>query len=358
MAGKITVRELAKELGMAPSTVHRALSGHPSVSLNTRRKVLRASQEKGYLLPIHEKGNIAIIIPAFLVKGYLSCLLPCLEAELHDRGFRILVVSETDVALLGDRMFDGIISLVWKKGFEKLLPQKFSIPTIILNGPANPMENIPNIGSDNSAGIRMALEYLQSRGCRKIFYLSTPNVNDVPDATERLAAFRQFCLKTGQDYDALHLEFFSTKIEKKMPLILKTKPDACFCASETFAAKVGALLKAAGKRIPEDISLMGLEDDYANEIFTPPITAIRQNFEQIAEMAADQIAAACRDKIPPRGGLIPFTLIERQSVRKPDDKGSNGVCPDGSSCRPSGFSTALPDRKNQQSRCRGKFRRK
>ena len=315
MTKRISIKKLADELNLAPSTVHRALSGHPSVSLNTRRKVLRASQEKGYLLPIHEKGNIAIIVPDFFVKGYLGCLLPCLGAEFHRRGFRLLIVSEADIPLLGDRMFDGIISLVWKKGFEKLLPQKFSIPTIILNGPANPMENIPNIRSDNPAGIRSALEYLHSRGCRKIFYISTPYVNDVPDAAERLAAFRQFCLKTGQDYDTLHLEVISSEIERKFPLILKAKPDACFCASETFAPKVGQLLKTAGKRIPEDISLMGLEDNYANEIFTPPISSIRQNFERIAEMAADQIAAACRDKIPPRGGLIPFTLIERESVR-------------------------------------------
>ena len=322
MTKKISIKKLADELKLAPSTVHRALSGHPSVSLNTRRKVLRASQEKGYLLPIHGTGNIAIIVPDFSVKGYLGCLLPHLNTEIHRRGFRMLVVSKADIALLGDRMFDGIISLVWEKGFEKLLPQRFSIPTIILNGPANPMENIPNIRSDNSAGIRSALDYLQSRGCRRIFYISTPYVNDVPDAAERLAAFRQFCLKTGQDYNTLHLEVLSNEIEKYFPFILNAKPDACFCASESFAVKVGQLLKAAGKRIPQDISLMGLEDDYANAVFSPPITSIRQNFEKIAEMAADQITAACRNKIPPRGGLIPFQLIERESVRKPARKSS------------------------------------
>lgn len=115
------------------------------------------------------------------------------------------------------------------------------------------------------------------------------------------------------------MKIFSNEIERNFPLILKANPDACFCACESFAVKVGQQLKAAGKRIPKDISLMGLEDGYANECFTPPITAIRQDFERIAEMAADQIAAACRDKIPPRGGLIPFTLIERESVRKPAD---------------------------------------
>ena len=141
----------------------------------------------------------------------------------------------------------------------------------------------------------------------------------MPDAAERLAVFRQFCLKTGQDYDTLHLELGWDGLEKILPRVLNAEPDACFCASETFAVKVGALLKAAGKRIPEDISLMGLEDGYANEIFTPPITAIRQNFEQIAATAAAQIVSACQDKIPPQGSLIPFTLIERESVRKPEN---------------------------------------
>jgi LacI family transcriptional regulator len=215
-------------------------------------------------------------------------------------------------------MIDGIVSVVWKEGLEKLLPQDFAIPILTLNAASNTLENIPRIMSDPH-GIWQALEYLRNRGCRKILYLSTPDTANVPDAAERLAEFRKFCLKTGQDYDTLHLEFGWDGLEKILPRILNAEPDACFCASETFAVKVGALLKAAGKRIPEDISLMGLEDGYANACFSPPITAIRQNFEQIAATAAAQIVSACQDKIPPRGGLIPFTLIERESVRKPEN---------------------------------------
>ena len=320
MAKKISIRKLAAELDLAPSTVHRALSGHPSVSLDTRRRVLRASQKKGYLLPIHDKGNIAVIVPSFSFSGYLECLLPRLEAEFHRRGFRLMLIAEPDIAMLGDRMFDGIVSLVWKEGLEKLLPQSFSIPIIILNGAANAMENVPRIMSDPK-GIRQALEYLRSRGCRRIFYISTIT-DKTPDAAERLAEFRRFCLDTGQNYEALHLELNGFEIERKIPLVLNADPDACFCASEAFSVKVGKVLKAAGKRIPKDISLMGLEDSHANACFTPPVTAIRQNFEQIAEMAADQIVSACQKKVPPQGGLVPFTLIERQSVRRPKGKRS------------------------------------
>ena len=321
MSGKLTIRKIAAELSLSRSTVHRALSGHPNVRPETRRKVLNAAQKNGYAFPGHEDRNIAVIVPSFNFSGYLGCLLQCLEMEFHRRGFKIQLIPEPDIALLSNYMIDGIVSVVWEKGLEKLLPQDFAIPILTLNAASNTLENIPRIMSDPH-GIWQALEYLRNRGCRKILYLSTPDTANVPDAAERLAVFRQFCLKTGQDYDTLHLEFSWDGLEKILPRILNAEPDACFCASETFAVKVGALLKAAGKRIPEDISLMGLEDGYANACFSPPITAVRQNFEQIAATAAAQIVSACQDKIPPRGGLIPFTLIERESVRKTARKSS------------------------------------
>ena len=80
--------------------------------------------------------------------------------------------------------------------------------------------------------------------------------------------------------------------------------------------KIGQLLKAAGFRIPEDISLMGLEDSRSNASFTPPITAIRQDFERISAVAAEDIFQAVVYGIRPQNARIPFLLIERESVRK------------------------------------------
>ena len=320
MSGKITIRKLASELGMAASTVHRALTGHPNVRTETRRKVLRAAQKKGYLPPLHEKRNIAVIVPSFLFGGYLESLLFCLETEFHNRGFRLLLISEPDIALLGDLMIDGIVSLVWKEGLEKQLPLNFAIPVLTINAASNTLENVPRIISDPK-GIRMALEYLHRRGCRRIFYLSTDTENS-PDAAERLEEFRKFCLRTGQDFEKFHLEHRNPELEAELPFIMKAEPDACFCASETYAVRLGQLLKERGLHIPQDISLMGLEDTRGNASFTPPITAIRQNFEQMAAVAAENIAGRINAGIPMKGGKIQFTLIERESVRDPEDPAS------------------------------------
>ena len=320
MADKITIRKLAAELKMSPATVYRALSGFPNMRQETRRAVLKAAHRKGYLLPVHEKRNIAIIVPSFAFSGYLECLLLCLENEFHSRGFHLELIPTPDISLLGDHMFDGIVSLEWDEGLEKMLPQNFAIPILTINAASNTLENIPRIISDPK-GIRMALDYLYDRGCRKIFYFGTHTKNS-PDAAERLEEFRQFCLKTGQDFEKFHLEHRNPELEAELPYILKAGPDACFCACETFAVKLGHLLKKAGLRIPQDISLMGLEDLYGNECFTPPITAIRQNFEQIAAAAAENIAGKITAGIPMKGCRIPFTLIERESVRSPEDPAS------------------------------------
>ena len=237
-----------------------------------------------------------------------------------NRGFRLLLIPEPDIALLGDLMIDGIVSLVWKEGLEKLLPLNFAIPVLTINAASNTLENVPRIISDPK-GIRMALEYLHRRGCRRIFYLSTVTENS-PDAAERLEEFRQYCLRTGQDFEPLHLEHRNPELEAELPFILKAEPDACFCASETYAVRLGQLLKARGLRIPQDISLMGLEDTRGNASFTPPITAIRQNFEQMAAVAAENIAGKINAGIPMKGGKVPFTLIERESVRDPEDPAS------------------------------------
>ena len=313
MSDKLTIQKLAKELSLSRSTVHRALTNHQNVHPETRQKVLHAALKEGYMRHGYGKRNIAILVPSFKFSGYLDFLLQYLEEEFHRRGCMIELISMKDIELLGNYMFDGILSLAWKKGMEKTLPQKFAVPIITINASSNMLESVPAIMSDPH-GIRLALDYLHRRGCRRIFFIAGITEN-IPDAALRLEEFRQFCMEIGQDFESMHRE--CDKPEDIVSAIVEAKPDACFCAGENYAARVGLQLKKAGLRIPEDISLMGLESNLVNECFTPPITAVSQNFEQIAEIAAESMYQAIVNGIPPRCATIPFRLIERESVRKP-----------------------------------------
>ena len=170
MSDKITIRKLAAELSLSRSTVHRALAGLPEIRPEVRRKILKTAQKKGYILPGPRKRNIAILVPYFRFSGYPEELLRCLEKEFHCRGFRLEMISHHDIDMLEDYMFDGIVSLIWGKKMEKILPQKFVVPIITINAPSNMLESVPVIMSDPH-GIRQALDYLYNRGCRKISFV-------------------------------------------------------------------------------------------------------------------------------------------------------------------------------------------
>ena len=311
---KMTVRTIAKALGVAHSTVHRALSGKDSVSLKKRRRIIQYAQEHGYSLPLNNNCNIAIVVPHFYIFGYLARVLFHLENELYRHGYRMILISEKNVEILKDHMFAGIISAVWQESRVLKLPQEYSIPIISLNAASSMVENIALVAS-GSDGISLALKFLHSQGCRKIFYVG-PSVDKNPIEKEKLEEFRKFCNTHSLKFNNMHRSVTFAKIATVIPDILSSGSDAVFCASETYAFNIGRLLQKHNVRIPEDISLMGMEMEELNTNFDPPITAISQDFENLAKSAVEMLIAAIEDKSSVKNIRIPCKLIKRASVKQ------------------------------------------
>ena len=256
MTERNTIRAIAAELGIAPATVYRVLSGRGSAALETRRRVIRCARRRGYSLPTRKSGNVAVVVSGFRFVGYLGNLLRHLESALHEAGFRIQLIPESDLGVLDDCSFDGVVFLDWESGEVLKLPEKYSLPVVSLNAAWSIQENIPLVASEKS-GIELALRYLRRHGCLRIFFLGT-ELAENPIAQERLETFRAFCARSGQPFDRMHLAVRGAEVAATVPAILAAKADGVFCASETFAFLLGRALREAGVRIPEDISLMGM----------------------------------------------------------------------------------------------------
>ena len=313
MTAKNTIRAIAAELGIAPATVYRVLSGHGSAALETRRRVIRCARRRGYSLPTRKSGNVAVVVSGFRFFGYLGSVLQHLESALHEAGFRIQLIPESDLGVLDDRSFDGVIFLDWKSGEVLKLPEKYSLPVVSLNAAWRIQENIPLVASEKS-GIELALRYLRRHGCMRIFFLGTAPPTD-PITKERLETFRAFCAGSGQPFDRMHLSLPDDEMETAVSAILAAKADGVFCASETYAFRLGRVLRKAGIRIPEDISLMGMEDRELNSLFEPPITAVGQDFAGLAKAAVEELVRAM-NSLPTKNVRVPCILIERASVKK------------------------------------------
>ena len=313
MTGKNTIRAIAAELGMAPATVYRVLSGHGSAALETRRRVIRCARRRGYSLPTRKSGNVAVVVSGFRFFGYLGTLLKQLESALHAAGFRIQLIPESDLAVLDDRTFDGVIFLDWESGEVLKLPEKYFLPVVSLNAAWSLQENIPLVASDRS-GIELALRYLWRHGCKRIFFLGT-ELAENPIAQERLETFRAFCARSGQPFAGMHLALPVREVKSAVPAIRAAQADGVFCASETYAFHLGRALREAGVRIPEDLSLMGMEDPELNPVFDPPITAVGQDFAGLAAAAVGELVRAMNSQ-PMKNVRVPCILFERESVKK------------------------------------------
>ena len=309
-----SIRKIAKALNLAPATVFRALSNNSNVAIETRRKIISYATKVGYRLPNHNCKSIAIVVPHFNFTGYVSKMLPELEKSLHQRNYNILIIPEQDLQVLNDHMFDGIISMVWNEGKILQLPKQNPIPVVALNAAFNVSENIPLVASDKN-GFQIALEYLKKHGCKRIFFIGA-KVDKNPIEKEKLQEFQKFCEANGQNFEKLHRSVRFNEVTTVLQDILNANADGVFCGSETYAFSLGIAMKASGIKIPEDISLLGMEIADLNTAFTPTITALSQDFSALAEEAVKMLVGEIEDKIPGFEIRVPMKLIERDSVQK------------------------------------------
>ena len=309
----VTIRKIAEKTGVSPSTVYRALSGDNSVSVENRRRIIACAYANHYTLPGHYCRNIAILVPHFKFYGYLGSMLAYLEKALHDKNYRIQLIPESDLAVLGDHMFDGIITMVWLEGDVLTLPREYDIPIVSLNAAFSALENISLVASEKN-GILKALIYLKQHGCRRIFFVGTLTDKN-PIESERLECFRQFCSDNSLNFDIMHRSVCAADVESVLPNILAAEADGVFCASETYSFRIGNAMQKNGIIIPRDISLMGLEAEELNTSFKPAITAIRQDFEKLAESTVKVLTQAIEKHYPVQNIRVPYTLVERESVK-------------------------------------------
>ena len=138
-----------------------------------------------------------------------------------------------------------------------------------------------------------------------------------PNCGTRIEGSGAFCSGCGQPFENMHLSLPADGMETAVSAILAAQADGVFCASETYAFLLGREFRKAGVRIPEDVSLMGMEDPELNTFFEPPITAVGQDFGGLARAAVEELVRAI-GSLPTKNIRVPCLLFERESVANPD----------------------------------------
>ena len=331
-----TLEQVAELAGVSRATASRAINGGQRVSPQAQAAVDAAVRRLGYQpnraarsLVTRRTNSMAVVVPepderVFtdpFFAGTLRGVSRVLDAA--DQQLVLLIARpghsrDRTVRYLSSRHVDGAI--VTSHHREDRLAERLAeigLPCVFVGRPQIGADQVTYVDVDNEAGGRMATELLIERGCRRIGTVAGPA--DMAAAVDRLEGWRQALRAAGLPDDAwVHDDFTEPGGEAATRGLLARHPDldGLFAASDLMA--VGALkaLGDAGRRVPDDLALVGYDNFQVAERATPPLTTMHNPIIEMAERAASMLLEQIERGGPgePMRVVYPARLVRRESA--------------------------------------------
>ena len=308
---KTRLTDLAAELGCSVAAVSYALNDRPGVSEKLRERVRELVRERNYE-PLRPRIAVLMTDAGLSLGFYMFSLLNSLRGEAKRRGHQLLIVSRNDLSLLEDRMVSGALSLDFMHEIGRLFPKLKNMPLVCLNDLPNTLENVSTVHSDDEEGIRRALDYLVDRGHRRIGLFCAASLSG-DDRLKPFLAYRRFGTEVELHVEPLEFHHKST-VACRMEAMLEHKVTAILVSGERYGMEAYGALARLGKRIPEDVSVIGWENPGFSEHQIPPMTSLEQDFRGIASAAFDMLEKKISGE-QTGNVFIPYKFHIRGSVR-------------------------------------------
>ncbi|MFJ5137706.1 LacI family DNA-binding transcriptional regulator [Streptomyces sp. NPDC088707] len=335
--GRPTLEEVAARAGVGRGTVSRVINGSPRVSEQAKAAVERAVAELGYVpnraaraLAGSRTDAVALVIPEtearLFAEPYFLDIIRGVSSELADADKQLLLTlirSEQErqrfEQYLAAQRVDGVL-LVSVHASDPLPDQvrALGLPAV-LNGRRTEDERVAFVDSDNTGAGRTAVAHLAARGRRAVATITGPL--DMYVARCRLDGYREGLAEAGLAADESLVatgDFTEEGGRHAMRRLLGRRPDldAVFAASDVMAAGARSVLREAGRRVPEDVALVGVDDSAVARHMDPPLTSVRQPIEEMgrtmARLLLQEIAEPSEPDEQPRR-MLPTELVVRAS---------------------------------------------
>ncbi|MGW1891572.1 LacI family DNA-binding transcriptional regulator [Streptomyces sp. NPDC002004] len=339
--GRPTLEEVAARAGVGRGTVSRVINGSPRVSEHTRAAVEAAVAELGYVpntaaraLAANRTDAIAVVVPEpetrFFAEPYFSDIIRGVGAALSETEMQLLLTFAGGdrerrrlAQYLAAHRVDGVllVSVHADDPLPDLLAQ-LEIPAVI-SGRRSADEPLPSVDSDNFDGARQAVTHLLARGRRTIATIT--GRLDVYGAERRLDGYRDALAEAGLPAAGDLIapgDFTEESGRTAMSGLLSRRPDldAVFVGSDLMAAGARQVLRDAGRRIPDDVALVGFDDSAIARHMDPPLTSVRQPIAEMGRAMTELLLAEIADARPAASRrldraqvVLPTELVVRES---------------------------------------------
>lgn len=327
-----TIRDVAREAGVSHATVSRVLNGGEWVSPAALTAVRGAILKTGYTANPHARslvtgrsGSYAFLLTephhllfedpnfAVLLRGVAEAI------SARHRTLILMIASSREeraraVEYLGAGHVDGVL-LVSPHSGDPLLKQlvKAGPPIVACGRVLGYEDRISSVSADDRSGARTAVEHLLAAGCRRIATITGPP--DTSGGVDRLSGYADALTAHGLAVDESCVargDWSRTSGAAAMRELLGRAPDldAVFAASDSMAAAAMGVLRAAGRRIPEDVRVVGFDDSGLAATTEPPLTTVKQHLDRIADEMV-RLLTDVQDGRTPLAVTVPTSLVLR-----------------------------------------------
>lgn len=333
VAGQPTIEEVARRAGVSRGTASRVINGAPHVSSGARERVQQAINELRYVpnraarsLVTQRHETVALAISGtdtqhFAEHPFFSEVVVGVGAALAEADLELLLVlgaTAHNVDQLRRRLsshrVDGVM-LLSLHGDDPLyaVVERSDVPSVVGGKPLG-IEPAHYVDADNRGGARQAVEYLIHSGRKRIATITGPLDMDVGVA--RYEGYRDAMRSAGLLPDRIaHGDFGQESAARATTELLDRYPDldAIFAASDSMATVVLNVLRDHGRRVPDDVAVIGFDDRPLGQHTSPPLTTVQQPIRSLGfEMARMLIALIKGDSVSSL--VLPTKLVIRESA--------------------------------------------
>ncbi len=301
---QITIKDIARELNISPSTVSRALKNHPDISQETKNEVNEFARKHNYKpnalalsLRTSRNNTIGVIVPE-IIHFFFSSVLSGIEEVANSEGFNVIICQSNEdyekekkntQALISTRV-SGVLASLSKhttnyNHFQDIVD--VGIPLVFFDRICIGI-NTDRVVVDDYAGAFAAVEYLIQSGCKRIAFFSSPLHLEI--SKNRKNGYLDALHKYKIPVDESLIRVCDTREEAIIitPEILDRpdRPDAFFAINDHCATGIMYAVKQARLKIPDDISIMGFTDGELAKASDPMLSTVEQHGFDMGKHAA------------------------------------------------------------------------
>lgn len=334
---QVTMKEIAKKLGISVSTVSRALQNSPELQEATKEKVVAAAKEMKYQpnllaqsLRRSRSKTLGVIVPEITSHFFASCISG-IQDTANARGYNVMICQSNEslaqekanIKALVSSQVDGLLISLSREtnAFEHLYELYDREHTFVLFDRVQEDIPVSKVTFNDAGGAYQVVKHLLETGSRRILYLSGPE--DLYISKKRkegyLRALKEFGI--AEDSSLIKVSDLTTPHTLQLAreiLEMQPRPDAVFCMIDPVAVDVLTEWKQLGIRVPQEIALAGFTNNPTSAVVEPPLTTVSQPGYEMGKLAVshllDQLDGLASED--PLSIVLETTLVVRNSSQR------------------------------------------